>query len=414
MIEPSPHDADVAYLAIDRHKLDDIKAYAWKTADRGKTWTRITVGLPDGAVVHAVREDPARRGLPYAGTERGVFVSFDDGAQWQSLQLNLPPSPIHDLLVKGDDLVVATHGRSFWILDDVTPLRQIDAAMAGQDVVLFKPQTALRLSYPDEVNARRPVGINPPAGALIDYALKTGSKDEITLDILDAQGKLMRHLSSTRTTKEVQPPEWPDQIVPNDKIPAGAGMNRLVWDLRMADPEQVPGAFYAGLPPRGPRVAPGQYTVKLTVAGKTYEQPLTMQVDPRSAGNAEAIRAKIDLQLAVVHDIDRLHHAVNEIRKTREQLQKSSPPDTKHLSALDPIEQTLIQVNMKGSEANLAFPGMLNEQLATFAATQDDADMPPTRQHRAMFESLHAQLQAQLAKWGALRTAPAAAEAGAR
>jgi len=405
MIEPSPHNTDVAYLAIDRHKLDDIKPYAWKTADRGKTWTSITAGLPNGAVVHAVREDPARSGLLYAGTERGVFVSFDDGAHWQSLQLNLPPSPIHDLLIKGDDLVVATHGRSFWILDDVTPLRQIDATIAKQDAVLFKPQTALRLIYPDEVNTRRPVGANPPAGALIDYALKTKPKDEITLDIVDAQGKLMRHLSSTQTTKEIQPPEWPDQIVPNDKIPAEAGMNRLVWDLRMADPEQIPGAFYAGLPPRGPRVAPGQYTVKLTVAGKTYEQPLTMQADPRSTGNADAIRAKIDLQLAVVHDIDRLHHAVNEIRKTREQLHKQAPDaaQNKRLAALDPIEQTLMQVNMKGSEANLAFPGMLNEQLATFAATQDDADTAPTQQHRAMFDQLHAQLEAQLKKWEALR-----------
>ena len=404
MIEPSPHGADVAYLAIDRHKLDDIKPYAWKTADRGKSWTKITTGLPDGAVVHAVREDPLRAGLLYAGTERGVFVSFDDGAHWQSLQLNLPPSPIHDLVVKNDDLVVATHGRSFWILDDVTPLRQLDATTAKQDVVLFKPQTALRLSYPDEVNTRRPVGTNPPTGALIDYALKTEPKGEITIDIVDAQGKSMRHLSSTQTTKENQPPEWPDQIVPNDKIPAAAGLNRLVWDLRMADPEQIPGAFYAGLPPRGPRVAPGQYTVKLTVAGKTYEQPLTMQADPRSAGDIAAIRAKIDLQLAVVHDIDRLHHAVNEIRKTREELQKSSAANAKQrLAALDPIEQALMQVNMKGSEANLAFPGMLNEQLATFAATQDDADTAPTRQHRAMFDQLHAQLETQLTKWNALR-----------
>jgi photosystem II stability/assembly factor-like uncharacterized protein len=403
MIEPSPHNADVAYLAIDRHKLDDIKPHAWKTADRGKTWSAITTGLPDGAVVHAVREDPARSGLLYAGTERGVFVSFDDGAHWQSLQLNLPASPVHDLVVKGDDLVVATHGRSFWILDDLTPLRQIDSATGKQDVVLFKPQTALRLGYPDEVNTRRPVGTNPPAGALIDYLLKTEPKGEITIDIVDAQGKLMRHMSSTQTTKENQPPEWPDQIVPNDKIPAGAGMNRLVWDLRMADPEQIPGAFYAGLPPRGPRVAPGQYTVKLTVAGKTYEQPLTMQIDPRSAGNADAIRAKIDLQLAVVRDIDRLHHAVNEIRKAREEMQKNSAPDKKRLAAFDPIEQTLMQVNMKGSEANLAFPGMLNEQLATFAATQDDADTAPTQQHRAMFDNLHAQLEEQLAKWQQLR-----------
>ena len=415
MIEPSPHSADVAYLAVDRHKLDDIAPYAWKTADRGKTWTRITAGLPANAVVHAVREDPARAGLLYAGTEVGVFVSFDDGAHWQSLQQNLPVTPVHDLVVKNDDLVAATHGRSFWILDNVTPLRQITAASAAQDVLLFKPQTALRLAYPDEVNTRRPVGANPPAGTLIDYYLKAKPEGEVTVDIVDAQGTVMRHLSSTQTTKEIQPPEWPDQIVPNDKIPASAGMNRLVWDLRMNDPEQIPGAFYAGLAPRGPRVAPGDYTVKLTVAGKSYTQALTMKADPRSAGKLEDIRAKIDLQLAAVHDIDRLHHAVNEIRAARERLHKAQAALKQgdataakrietQLAALDPIEQELMQVNMKGSEANLAFPGKLNELFATFAATQDDADTAPTRQHREMYEALHRQLQAQLTKWESVRS----------
>lgn len=411
IIEPSPHNADVAYLAVDRHKLDDIAPYAWKTADRGKTWMRITAGLPQGAVVHAVREDPARAGLLYAGTEQGVFVSFDDGTRWQSLQLNLPSTPVHDLLVKGDDLVAATHGRSFWILDDVTPLRQVDAASATQDAVLFKPQTALRLSYPDEVDSRRPVGVNPPSGAMIDYVLKSKPQGEVTIDILDARGMLMRHLSSTTTTKEQQPPEWPDQIVPNDKIPAEAGMNRLVWDLRTSDPEQIPGAFYAGLAPRGPRVPPGSYTVKLNVNGHSFSQPLEMEADPRSAGSAADIRAKVDLQLAVVHDIDRLHHAVNEIRAARTRLQevRTDAPNSagrtidSRLAALDPIEQELMQVNMKGSEANLAFPGKLNEQLATFAATQDDADAAPTVQHRAMYASLHGQLEKSLSEWQALK-----------
>ena len=414
MIEPARANADVAYLAVDRHKLDDIAPYAWKTADRGKTWTRISAGLPERAVVHVVREDPARAGLLYAGTELGVFVSFDAGAHWQSLQLNLPATPVHDLMVKDDDLVAATHGRSFWILDDVTPLRQIDASTAAQQqAILFKPQTALRLSYPDEVNTRRPVGANPPAGALLDYRFASKPDGEVTVDILDAQGTLMRHLSSTKTTKEVQPPEWPDQIVPNDKIPAQAGMNRLVWDLRMNDPEQIPGAFYSGLAPRGPRVAPGNYTVKLSVGGHSYEQPLSVRADPRSAGNPEEIRAKIELQLAAVRDIDRLHHAVNEIRAAREKLGKEKDALAKgdpkgraidaQLAALDPIEQELVQVNMKGSEANLAFPGKLNELFATFAATQDDADAAPTRQHRQMYDTLHAQLETQLAKWRKLR-----------
>ena len=416
MIDPSHIDANVAYLAVDRHKLDDVKPYAWKTADSGKNWTSISNGLPTGAIVHAVREDPAKRGLLYAGTEMGVFVSFDSGAHWQKLQLNLPASPIHDLVVKGDDLVVATHGRSFWILDDLTPLRQISTETQALDVVLFKPQTALRRGYPDEVNTRRPVGENPPAGALIDYVLKTKPQGEVTVDIVDSHGKLMRHLSSTKTAKQEQPPEWPDRIVPADKIPAEAGMNRLVWDLRMSDPEQIPGAFYSGTAPRGPRVPPGQYTVKLSVGGKSFDQPMAVVVDPRVAGNEAAIRAKTELQLAAVNDIGRLHHAVNGIRKTRESLAKAkgrlggrdalAAQIESLATALDPIEQALMQVNMKGSEANLAFPGMLNELYASFAASQDDADTAPTTQHQAKFNALHAQLDEQLAKWEQLRAGP--------
>ncbi len=267
LIEPSPHRAAGAYVAVDRHKLDDIAPHAWKTNDDGRTWTSISAGLPMGAVVHVVREDPVRPGLLYAGTEAGVFVSFDDGGAWRPLQQGMPAAPVHDLTVKGDDLVAATHGRSFYILDDVTPLRQ--AAPAPGALVLYTPQTAIRRYYPDEVNTRRPVGQNPPSGALIDYVLSPAPTGEVTLDILDESGRAIRHLSSTTTKKLAQPPEWPDQIVPNDLIPAKAGMNRLVWDLRMDDPDPIPGAFYEGIPPRGPIVAPGRYQVRLTVAGQS-------------------------------------------------------------------------------------------------------------------------------------------------
>lgn len=416
MIEPSRHDSGTAYIAVDRHKLDDIQPYAYRTADSGRTWTSIVTGLPDGAVVHAVREDPVRRGLLYAGTERGVFVSFDDGSHWQSLQLNLPASPIHDLVVHGDDLVVATHGRSFWILDDITPLRQIRPGTAAEQVVLYNPQTAMRLHYPDAVDTHAPHGDNPPAGALIDYYLKSAPKGELTIDVLDAKGTVLRHLSSTHSTKEVQPPEWPDQIVPNDRIAAKQGMNRLVWDLRMNDPVQIPGAFYSGPTPRGPLVPPGRYQVKLTVDGVTRSAPLTVIADPRVANSEAAIRAKTGLSLAVEHDIDQLHRAVNAIRKTRGEFQRVSAAlrnrsADKTLIAeayglskqLDPIEQQLMQVNMKGSEANLAFPGMLNEQFATFALSIDDADTQPTRQQLAFYQSLHDRLEVQLALWKKLR-----------
>jgi photosystem II stability/assembly factor-like uncharacterized protein len=412
MIEPSHFDRDIAYIAVDRHKLDDIKPYAYATHDGGQHWRSIVEGLPEGAVVRAVREDPVRQGLLYAATERGVFVSFDDGTHWQSLQLDLPPTPIHDLVVKGDDLVVATHGRSFWILDNVTPLRQIQRNTSSEPVVLYAPQRALRLHYPDEVDSRRPVGENPPAGALIDYALKAAPKGELTVDILNADGKSVRHLSSTRSTKEKQPPEWPDQIVPDDRIAALQGMNRLVWDLRMQDPAQIPGAFYSGPTPRGPLVLPGRYTVKLAVDDITKTAPLTVVADPRIANSDSAIAAKVKLGLAVEADIDQLHRAVNDIRRTRTSLATAEKalagrPTGAPLAAeaealsssLDPIEQKLMQVNMKGSEANLAFPGMLNEQLASFALSMDDSDTMPTEQHVAMFQSLHGQLQVQLAKW---------------
>ena len=396
MIEPSHFDPATAYVAVDRHKLDDIAPYALRTRDGGKSWVSITAGLPDGAVVHAVREDPKRRGLLYAATEKGVFVSFDDGAAWQPLQLDLPASPVHDLAIAGDDLVAATHGRSFWILDDVTPLRQIGERAAAAPVVLYTPQTALRLYYPDAVDTRRPVGENPPAGAIIDYAFTTTPPGEVTVDILDAQGAVIRHLSSTRSDKVVQPPEWPDQKVPNDKIPAAAGMNRLVWDLRMSDPTQIPGAFYAGPTPRGPLVAPGRYQVRLSANGQTLSAPLILIADPRVKDSKAAIDAKAALALAVWRDIDRLHRAVNAIRAARAAL---PPGATSQAARMSAIEQALMQVNMKGSEANLAYPGMLNERLATFALNLDDADTPPTEQTLALYKSLHAQLEVKLADW---------------
>jgi hypothetical protein len=315
--------------------------------------------------------------------------------------MNMPVTPVHDLTVKGDDLVAATHGRSFWILDDLSPLRQ--AASTSDGLVLYTPQTATRLYYPDSIDSRRPVGQNPPAGALIDYVLKSAPAGELTVDILDDQGRVIRHLSSTKTTKEVQPPEWPDQIVPNDLIPAHEGMNRLVWDLRMNDPVQIPGAFYEGEAPRGPIVAPGRYGVRLTAGGESRTAPLTVIADPRVAGSAAAINAKTALAMATVSDIDALHKAVNAVRAERRRLAAASTRDPATDGRLAAIEESLMQVNMKGSEANLAFPGMLNEQYASFAATLEDADTPPTAQQQALYTSLHAKLEAQLALWRALR-----------
>jgi photosystem II stability/assembly factor-like uncharacterized protein len=416
LIDPSPHDGNTAYIAVDRHKLDDFKPYIFKTTDLGKTWTAITSGIPDGSYVHAVREDPKQRGLLYAGTETGVFVSFDDGAHWQSLQLNLPVSPIHDLVVKDDDLVVATHGRSFWVLDDLTPIRQLNKQLLTTDVILYQPQTALRLHYPTEFDRRQPVGDNPPAGAIIDYYFKSLPKDEVSLDILDASGKVVRHLSSKEKKEGEQPPEWPDRVERPKTIPANEGMNRFAWDLRSDDPVQIPGAFYSGEGPKGPLALPGDYQVKLAVGGKSQTAPLHLAIDPRTKGAEPALQKQFTLSMQVNDRISQLHQAVNEIRDLKSQVQtlhKRFGDDQRLKPALDAadqldhkmseVEQELIQVNMKGSEANLAFPNKLNERFDTFSHAIDAGDAEPTKPQLDVFELLSNQLREQLQKWAQIK-----------
>ena len=197
LIEPSPHEAGTAYLAADRSRWDDFHPYLYKTADYGKTWTKITGGLPDNVFTHAIREDTVRKGLLFAGTETGIWVSFDDGAGWQSLQLELPTAPVHDLAIHGNDLIVATHGRAFWILDDISPLREMTSQQASEDAHLFKPETAYRFrGFGFHLPGGVAAGENPPSGAIIDYALKTAPKESITLEILDSKGKLVRKYTS--------------------------------------------------------------------------------------------------------------------------------------------------------------------------------------------------------------------------
>ena len=417
LIDPSPHDGNTAYIAVDRHKLDDFKPYIFKTTNLGKTWSAIVNGIPDGAYVHVVREDPKRKGLLYAGTETGVFVSFDDGAHWQPLQLNLPVSPIHDLVVKDDDLVVATHGRSFWVLDDLTPIRQLNKQSLTADVILYQPQAPLRLHYPTEFDRRQPVGDNPPPGAIINYYFKTAPKDEVSLDILDTAGKVVRHLSSKEKKEGEQPPEWPDRVERPKTIPANEGMNRFAWDLRYNDPVQIPGAFYTGEGPKGPLALPGDYQVKLTVGGKSQTAPLHLAIDPRTKDAGPALQKQFTLSMQVNDRISQLHQAVNEIRDLKSQIQtlhKRFGDDQRLKPALDAadqldhkmseVEQQLIQVNMKGSEGNLAFPNTLNERFDTFSHTIDAGDTEPTKPQLDVFQLLSSQLEDQLKKWAQIKT----------
>lgn len=416
LIDPSPNNANAAYVAVDNHRQDDNKPYIFKTKDLGKTWTQITNGIPEGAYVRAVREDPRKPGLLYAGTELGVYVSFDDGAHWQPLQLNLPISPVHDLVVKDDDLVVATHGRAFWVLDNLTPLRQVTAQSNSSDAILYQPQVGLLLNYPTEFDKRQPVGDNPPPGAMIDYYFKTGPKDEVTLDILDAQGKLVRHMSSQEKKEEEQPAEWPDRVEQVKKIPAKEGMNRFAWDLRGEDPVQTPGAFYSGDGPRGPKVMPGDYQVKLTVGSKTQTAPLKVVMDPRIKIDNDALQKQFDLNIQVRDRISQLHTAINEIREVKSQikfLRARFGEDDKVKPALDAaddlakkmsaVEGELIQVNMKSSEGNLVFPNKLNERFDSFSHFIDGANAAPTQPQYDVFKTLSDELDQQLAKWTQIR-----------
>ena len=421
IIEASPHDAGTAYAAIDRHKLDDFNPYIYKTNDFGKTWTLIATGIPAGAYVCSVREDPRVKGLLYAGTETGVYFSIDDGAHWQSLQLNLPTTPIHDLAVKDNDLVAATHGRAFWILDDVSPLRQAGSAIANDDFHLYQPASATRLHFPDAVERKRPVGDNPPKGAILYYYLKSkpADKEEITLEVFDAQSKLVRHLSNLQDNKHEQPPEWPDLEIASNLIPAQAGMNRFAWDFRSDPPVQIPGAFYAGDAPRGPLVLPGTYQVKLTVKGRIQSAPLNIIIDPRIQNQVttEGLQKQLELAYEVQADIDALHRAVNQIRGLRanlETLEKwtaSGTPNSEVISAakaldqkMTPVEEKLINVKIKSSEDNLRYPNMLNEQYASFNDLIQSVDQIPTAQQLLVFDELHTRLTAQLAQWQQIRT----------
>jgi hypothetical protein len=416
IIDASPHDGNTAYVAVDRHRLDDFKPYIFKTNDLGKTWSTIVNGIPEGAYLRAVREDPKRKGLLYAGSEIGVFVSFDDGAHWQPLQLNLPVSPIHDLLIKDDDLVVGTHGRSFWVLDNLTPLRQINAQSAQAEMILYQPQVALRLHYPEEVDRRQPVGDNPPPGAIIDYYFKAVPKDEVSLDILDGQGKLVRHLSSKEKKETEQPPEWPDQVKRLKTIPANEGMNRFAWDLRHDDPVQTPGAFYIGDAPKGPLALPGDYQIKITVAGKSQTAPLRLVIDPRTKGQEPEVQKQFDLAMQTKDRISQLHTAINEIREVKSQIkdlhtrfsedQRVKPA----LQAADEmekkmseVEQQLIQVNTKSSEGTLAFPSMLNEQFDSLSHVIEASDRQPTKPQLDVFAGLSKRLDEQLQKWAQIK-----------
>ncbi len=454
MIEASSRDAGTAYLAVERHKSDDFAPYVFKTTDFGKTWTKLVAGFPANDYVHAVRADPRHPNLLFAGTEMGVYVSFDDGAQWQPLQLNLPSVPVNDLVLKNNDLVVATHGRSFWVLDDITALEQYEASIPQQEAHLFTPATANHTVFRGSFFAPSGnVGKNPAAGAIIDYWLKTSLKkpdeakpvsaagadgtagnvaasstaasseikkndaDEppkITLEILDSSGKVIRKYPKKEEPGGEDEEEYSRDHKP-ENLPADAGLNRFVWDLRYEGATKVPKAPLWGGSTDGPEALPGTYQVRLTVLGKTYTAPLEIKADPRLQSSQEDLAKQFDLLLKIRDKITETDETIIQIRDVRDQIKAidarlKNDSRAKVISdagkALDtkmtPVEEALIQTKAKSGQDVLNFPVRLNNHLAALGGVVGSADSAPTKQSYEVFDMVSKDVDEQLTKWKAI------------
>ncbi|MGA8153487.1 MAG: hypothetical protein WB952_21225 [Terriglobales bacterium] len=330
LLEASHFDPAEAYAAVDRHRLDDRTPYLYRTRDYGTSWQPITDGLQAPSFVRAVREDPQRRGLLFAGTEFGVYVSFDDGDHWQSLQLNLPVTSVHDLVLHGDDLVIATHGRSFWILDDITPLRQTGEVMKAGGGWLYRPATAVRIDNDTFLGTplppEEPTADNPPNGALLDFYLPQAA-EHVKLDILDGRNDVIRSFSSDQHMTGKRPQfAVADRWLPPPQIPGvAAGMHRLVWDLAWNTSGAPEVDDFEVAPLRGPRVAPGTFQVRLTVDGKSLAQPLKVVMDPRSSATPEELQQQYELGRKMFAAAKQGRKALAEIMALQKQLAAVAP-----------------------------------------------------------------------------------------
>jgi len=347
MIGASRFDPAVAYVAVDRHRLDDQAPYLFRTRDYGKTWQEIAAGIGPSSFLNAIREDTQTPGLLFAGTELGVYVSFDDGDHWQPLQLNLPVTSVRDLTIHGDDLVIATHGRAFWILDNITPLRQIGAQAHPPSARLYRPATAFRIDNDSFLGSpfppEEPMAKNPPDGAVIDYYLQAKAA-AVKLEIFDAKGTLIRRYTSGEKKAENLPPiPIAEQWLPESAVlESSAGMHRFVWDLRWNSSgtgEELEDEGYGA--PRGPRVTSGTYQVKLTVDGTTFTEPLQVQMDPRSKATTAELEQQQSLGLEIFAQVRRSRQALAEMRavsssvsKLKEQL-KVKPELMAHAEKLE-------------------------------------------------------------------------------
>ncbi len=434
IIEASPHDPATAYVATTRYKLDDFRPSLFKTNDYGAHWTKITDGIAENDFTRVIREDPVRRGLLYAGTETGVHVSYDDGGHWQPLQLNLPVVPIHDLVVKDADLIAATHGRAIWVLDDLTPLRQVTDETTKAAFHLFPPRPTVRfvtnrgffrqatpgknyqmsgatiLTKTLEKRADDSVvehfldaGANPPDGVLVTYSFKEKPDKPVSLTFLDHDGNEIKTYTSEEEKPEAggQKPDAKPTTKNESKVATASGINRFIWDMRYPEAEGVDGFFTAEGTLPGPIASPGTYQVRLTVGDETQTQSFVIEKDPR----VQATQAHLDAQFALLcrirDKVTETHATIKMLRAVRTQAEewekrasdeKVNPAIAEHIATLKerlaPIEEDLIQTQAKVRSDTLNFPVKMNSKLAGVYGAVAGADAAPTKQSIAVFESL--------------------------
>jgi hypothetical protein len=431
IIEASHFDAGAAYAAINSFRLDDLRAHIYRTRDFGKSWTEITTGIPAGGASNVVREDPVRKRLLFAGTEGSVFVSFDDGDHWQPLQLNLPHTSMRDLVVHGDDLIVGTHGRSFWILDDITPLRQMSAEIAKALVTLYKPQQAIRFRWNRNTDTPLPpdipAGKNPPDGAILDYYLAAASGNPVTLEILDADNHVVRRYSSADKPEPLEkiaasnpiPMYW---VRPQAMLSADAGMHRFVWDMHYAPPAALNREFPISAivhdtpqVPLGAWALAGKYAVKLTIDGKAYTQPLTVRMDPRVKTSEADLRKQFEMEAGIVKGMNESYETLQQVRSVRPQVTdragKAKGPLADSLNAFDK-QAAELEGSSQGAFFGVPPSGKkpenlstLNQHLSQLLSVVDSADAAPTTQASSVYVELQDALGKLLAQWQTMRDA---------
>jgi photosystem II stability/assembly factor-like uncharacterized protein len=429
ILEASHFDPATAYAAVNRFRLDDLKPHIYRTRDFGASWQEIVAGLPGNAPINAVREDPTRKGLLFAGSETSVYVSFNDGDSWQPLQLNLPHTSMRDLAIHSDDLIVATHGRSFWILDDITPLRQLNEQIAKSPAFLFQPQEALRWRWdrnPDTpLPPETPAGKNPPDGAILDYYLATAANGPVTLEIVDSTGATVRRYSSTDQPLPMDkiaaehpiPMYW---VRPSRILSAGQGMHRFVWDLHGEAPKSLNKEFpISAIPhdtpllPLGAWALPGSYTVKLTVNGKQLTQPLSLKMDPRVKTPLSDLQAQAALQAGAVSGMNQSFDALSQVQSVRAQLKESlAKAKGKLADSLEDLDKQCAALAGATTSTFFGTPpsgkqpenfSTLNQHFGQLLGFADSADAAPTTQANKVYAELAKELESLLKRWDDLK-----------